>query len=48
MKQRLDGRLKTMLQSIDTARYHEDKPADRMTDIAHARSEVLSAMLFGY
>lgn len=48
LKQRLDGRLKTMLQSIDTARYHEDKSADRMTDIAHARSEVLSAMLFGY
>ena len=48
MKQRLDGRLKTMLQSIDTARYHEDKPADRMTDIALARSEILSAMLFGY
>lgn len=48
MKQRLDGRLKTMLQSIDTARYHEDKLADRMTDIAHARSEILSAMLFGY
>lgn len=45
---RLDGRLKTMLQSIDTARYHKDRPVDRTIDIAHARSEILSAMLFGY
>ena len=33
---------------MDTARYQEDHMADRLTDIAHARSEILSAMLFGY
>lgn len=43
-----DGRLKTMLQSVDTARFRDDCPADRLTDISHARSEILSAMLFGY
>lgn len=40
--------LTTMLQSADTARFQDDKVADRITDVSHARAEVLSALLFGY
>jgi len=41
-------RLRTLLQSIDTARYHDDESNDRRVDIAHARSEILSSLLLGY
>lgn len=41
-------RFRTLLQSLDTARYHADKVVDRQTDIHQARTEILSAVLFGH
>ena len=40
--------LTTMLQSADTARFHDDRMADKFVDVAQARAEILSALLFGY
>jgi len=42
------GRFRTLLQSIDTARYHDDRQIDRKVDIDQARTEILSAVLFGH
>jgi len=42
------GRFRTLLQSIDTARYHDDRKVDRKVDIDQARTEILSAVLFGH
>lgn len=41
-------RLRTILQSFDTARFQRDDQADTKTDIDQARSEILSAILFGH
>src|SRR5690606_11670188 len=41
-------RFRTLLQSLDTARYHADRVVDRQTDIHQARTEILSAVLFGH
>jgi len=41
-------RFRTLLQSVDTARYHADRQIDRKTDIDQARTEILSAVLFGH
>lgn len=39
--------VRTIIQSFDTARYHQDTPSDLKTDVAHARTEALMAILFG-
>ncbi|WP_462249243.1 hypothetical protein [Ekhidna sp.] len=44
----MQRRIRTLLQSIDTARYKDDTKADKEIDISHARSEALTALLFGY
>lgn len=41
-------RMRTLLQSMDTARFHEDAASDTKIDIDQARSEILSALLFGH
>lgn len=40
--------IRTVLQALDSSRYKKDRPLDRSIDIAHARSEMLLAFLFGY
>jgi hypothetical protein len=42
------SRIRTIFQSLDTARYQKDGSDERMFDTAHARSEALSALLFGH
>jgi hypothetical protein len=41
-------RRRMILQSLDTARYQKDKLADTKIDVDLARSEMLSAILFGH
>jgi len=43
-----ERRVRTLLQSFDTARFNGDHIADRLTDINQARSEILSAVLLGH
>jgi hypothetical protein len=40
--------MRTVLQSFDTARFQNDDPADTKVDIDQARSEILSAVIFGH
>ncbi|MEO1023779.1 MAG: hypothetical protein AAFW89_14645 [Bacteroidota bacterium] len=43
----MNRRPRALLQSFDTARFLDDKQADRSADLAQARCEALSAVLFG-
>ncbi|WP_157215907.1 hypothetical protein [Flavisphingomonas formosensis] len=40
--------IRTILQTLDSSRFQNDRPLDRSVDTAHARSETLIALLFGY
>jgi hypothetical protein len=42
------SRIRTIFQSLDTARYQKDGSDEKTFDTAHARSEALSALLFGH
>lgn len=39
--------IRTLIQSFDSARFHDDRDIDRMYDTAQARTEALIAVLFG-